>query len=83
MDEKEKIRFIDTFRNKYDLKDLFDVLEISISNYYKYWNTIDKDYSDSNIIFFSKIFVILNKFIILIKISFYFLFPILDRPCRC
>ena len=34
------------FKNKYNLRDLLDVLNISKSNYYKYRNYLDKDYSD-------------------------------------
>lgn len=34
------------FKDKYRLKDLLAVLDVSKSNYYKYRNTIDKDYSD-------------------------------------
>lgn len=41
---QEKINFIKLYRNKYNLNDLFDVLNISKSNYYKYRNT--KNYEE-------------------------------------
>lgn len=35
-----------TYKEKYKILDLFDVLNISKSNYYKYYKIIDKDYED-------------------------------------
>ena len=43
---REKINFINIFKSKYKLKDLFDVLNISKSNYFKYYKQVDKDYDE-------------------------------------
>ncbi|MCX8075215.1 MAG: IS3 family transposase [Clostridia bacterium] len=43
---REKIIFINMYKDKYKLIDLLDVLNISKSNYYKYRNSSDNDYSD-------------------------------------
>lgn len=43
---QEKINFINLFKDKYKLKDLLDALNISKSNYFKYYKKIDKDYNE-------------------------------------
>ncbi|MDD6652270.1 MAG: IS3 family transposase [Clostridium sp.] len=43
---REKVTFIDLYRNKYKLSNMCAVLDISPKTYYKYRNTDDPDYTD-------------------------------------